>query len=201
MAILPVCSLLRAAHLVEGTISLVPFLPPVPVPAVFAVIPLMVVPVVAVVVPSLVSFISLSSILTAIVLKTIAGLDAHRGNKCDTRRTDTYLCIRCMSFSSARDPHIGIPVSSDCTLLASSSMFNTDHCIDRLGLLPKSTTSISGCSGTHFPPSRLCGGIVCPRKRARGRTGRYGSPGFISAASAAESRSWCGSVRKTPVCS
>jgi hypothetical protein len=32
---------------------------------------------------------------------------------------------------------------------------------------------------------RLCGGIVCPRKRARGRTGRYGSPGFISAAAAA----------------
>jgi hypothetical protein len=54
VATLPVCSLLRAAHIVEGTISLMPFLPPVPVPAVFAVIPLMVVPVV--VVPSLVSF-------------------------------------------------------------------------------------------------------------------------------------------------
>ena len=85
VAILPVCSLLRAPYLVEGTISLVPFLPPVPVPAVFAIIPLMVVPVVAVVVPSLVSFIALSSILTAIVLKIITGLDAYRGNKCDTQ--------------------------------------------------------------------------------------------------------------------
>ena len=85
VAILPVCSLLRAPHLVEGTISLMSFLPPVPVPSVFAVIPSMVVPVVAVVVPSLVSFIALSGILTAIVSKIVSGLDPRRGNKCHTQ--------------------------------------------------------------------------------------------------------------------
>jgi hypothetical protein len=85
VAILPVCSLLRAPYLVEGTISLMPFLPPVPVPAIFPVIPLMVVPMVAVVVPPLVSFVSLSGILTAIVSKIVSGLDPRRGNKCHTQ--------------------------------------------------------------------------------------------------------------------
>ena len=85
VAKLPVCSLLRTPYLVEGTISLMPFLPPVPVPAVFAVIPLMVVPVVAVVVSPLVSFVPLSGILTAIVSKIVAGLDPRRGNKCHTQ--------------------------------------------------------------------------------------------------------------------
>jgi hypothetical protein len=86
VAILPVCSLLRTPYLVERTISLMPFLPPVPVPAVFAVIPLMVVPVVAVVVPPLVSFVPLSGILTAIVSKIVAGLNPHRRNKCHTQK-------------------------------------------------------------------------------------------------------------------
>jgi hypothetical protein len=85
VAIFPVCSLMRALQLVEGTISLMPFRPPVPVPAVFAGIPLMVVPVVAVVVPPLVSFVPLSGILTAIVSKIVAGLDTHRGSKCHTQ--------------------------------------------------------------------------------------------------------------------
>jgi hypothetical protein len=85
VAILPVCSLLRAPHLVEGTVRLMPFLPPVPVPAVFAVIPLMVVPVVAVVVPPLVSFIPFSGILTVVVSKIVACLDFHRGSKCHTQ--------------------------------------------------------------------------------------------------------------------
>ena len=85
VAILPVCSLLRAPQLVEGTIGIMPFLSPVPVPAVFPVIPLMVVPVVAVVVSPLVSFVPLSGILTAIVSKIVAGLDTHRGSKCHTQ--------------------------------------------------------------------------------------------------------------------
>jgi hypothetical protein len=85
VAILPVCSLLRAPQLVEGTIGIMPFLSPVPVPAVFPVIPLMVVPVVAVVVPPLVSFVPLSGILTTVVSKIVAGLDPHWGNKCHTQ--------------------------------------------------------------------------------------------------------------------
>jgi hypothetical protein len=85
VAILPVCSLLRTPYLVEGTISLMPFLPPVPVPAVFAVIPSMVVPVVAVVIPPLVSFVPLSGILTAVVSKIVAGLDPRLSNKCHTQ--------------------------------------------------------------------------------------------------------------------
>jgi hypothetical protein len=85
VAILPICSLLRAPHLVEGTIGFVSFLSPVPVPAVFPVIPSMVVPVVAVVVPPVVSFVPFSGILTAVVSKIVAGLDPHRGNKCHTQ--------------------------------------------------------------------------------------------------------------------
>jgi hypothetical protein len=85
VAILPVCSLLRVPHLVEGAISLVPFLPPVPVPPVFAVIPSMVVPVVAVVVPPLVSFVPFSGILTSVVSNIVSGLDPDRGNKCHTQ--------------------------------------------------------------------------------------------------------------------
>jgi hypothetical protein len=82
VAILPVCSLLRVPYLVEGAISLVFFLAPMPVPAVFAVIPSMVVPVVAVVVPPLISFVSLPGILTAVVSKIVAGLDPYRCKKC-----------------------------------------------------------------------------------------------------------------------
>jgi len=82
VAILPVCSLLRPLQLVEGTINLVSFRSPVPVPAVFAVIPSMVVPVVAVVVPSLVP---LSGVLTAVVSKIVAGLDPRWGNKGHTQ--------------------------------------------------------------------------------------------------------------------
>ena len=85
VAILPVCSLLRVVNLVEGTISLVPFLSPSPVPAVFPVIPLMVVPVIAIVISPLVSFVPLSSILKAVVSKIVASLDSHRGNKCHTQ--------------------------------------------------------------------------------------------------------------------
>jgi len=81
VAILPVCSLLRAPYHVEGAISLVSFLPPMPVSAVFAVIPSMVVPVVAIVVPPLISFL-LPGILTAVVSKIVAGLDPHRCKKC-----------------------------------------------------------------------------------------------------------------------
>jgi hypothetical protein len=82
VAILPVCSLLRAPQLVEGAIGLMPFLSPMPVTAVFAVIPSMVIPTVAVVVPPVVSFVPLSGILTAIVSKLVARLDSHRVNKC-----------------------------------------------------------------------------------------------------------------------
>lgn len=81
VAILPVCSLLSPLQLVKGTINLMPFRSPVPVPAVFAVVPSMVVPVVAVVVPPLVSFVPLSGILTAVVSKVVACLEPHRGNK------------------------------------------------------------------------------------------------------------------------
>jgi hypothetical protein len=85
VAIFPVCSPARPLQFVEGTINLMPFLPPVPVPTVFPVIPLMVVPVVAVVVAPLVSFVPLSGILTAVVSKIVTGLDPHRGNKCHTQ--------------------------------------------------------------------------------------------------------------------
>jgi hypothetical protein len=85
VAILPVCSLLRAPHLVEGTINLMSFLPPVPIPAVFAVIPSMVVPVVAVVVPPVVSFVPFSGILTAVVSKIVSGLDPDWGYKCHSQ--------------------------------------------------------------------------------------------------------------------
>jgi hypothetical protein len=85
VTILPVCSLLGPFQLVKGTINLMPFRSPVPVPAVFAVIPSMVVPVAAVVVPPLVSFVPLSGVLTAVVSKIVAGLDTHWGNKCHTQ--------------------------------------------------------------------------------------------------------------------
>ena len=81
VAILPICSLPRALQPAEGTINLMPFFPPVPVPAIFAVIPLMVVSVVAVVIPPLGSLVPFAGILTAVVSKTVAGLNPYRGNK------------------------------------------------------------------------------------------------------------------------
>jgi hypothetical protein len=84
VAKLPVCSLLRSVKFVEGTISFMPFSPPAPVPAVFAVIPSMIVPVAPVVIPSLVPFVPLSGILTAVVSKIVAGLQPYRGNKSHT---------------------------------------------------------------------------------------------------------------------
>jgi hypothetical protein len=78
VAILPVCSLLRSVQFVEGAINFMPFSPPAPVPAVFAVIPSMIVPVVPVVIPPL------SGILTAVVSKIVAGLEPYRGNKSHT---------------------------------------------------------------------------------------------------------------------
>jgi hypothetical protein len=80
----PVRSLLRAVEFVEGTINFMPFSPPAPVPAVFAVIPPMIVPVVPVVIPSLVPFIPLSGISTAVVSKIVAGLEPYRGNESHT---------------------------------------------------------------------------------------------------------------------
>jgi hypothetical protein len=85
VAILPVCPLLGSVQFVEGTISFMPFSPPVPVPAVFAVVPSMIVPVVPIVIPPLISFVPLSGILTAVVSKIVAGLDPHRSNKCHTQ--------------------------------------------------------------------------------------------------------------------
>jgi hypothetical protein len=85
VAPLPVCSLLRTLYLVEGTISRMPFRPPLPVTGVFAGIPSMVVPVIAVVVPPLVSFIPLSGVLTSVVSRIVVGPDPHRGNKCRTQ--------------------------------------------------------------------------------------------------------------------
>jgi hypothetical protein len=85
VAPLPVGSLVGALYLVEGTISLMPFRPPLPVTAVFAVIPLMVVPVITVVVPPLVLFIPLSGVFTSIVSRIVVGPDPHRGNKCRTQ--------------------------------------------------------------------------------------------------------------------
>jgi hypothetical protein len=84
VAKLPVCSLLRSVKFVKGTISFMSFIPPGSVPAVFAVIPSMVVPVVPVVIPPLVPFVPLSSILTAVVSKIVAGLQPYRGNKSHT---------------------------------------------------------------------------------------------------------------------
>ena len=84
VAILPVCSLLRSVEFVKGAISFMPFSPPAPVPAVFAVIPSMIVPVVPVVIPPLVPFVPLSSVLTAVVSKSVAGLEPYRGNKSHT---------------------------------------------------------------------------------------------------------------------
>jgi hypothetical protein len=81
VAKLPVCSLLCSMELVEGTIDLVPFRPPGPVPAVFTVIPLMVVPVVVVIIPPLVSFVPFSGILTAVVSKIVACLEPDGANK------------------------------------------------------------------------------------------------------------------------
>jgi hypothetical protein len=78
VAILPVCSLLRSVEFVEGTISFMPFRPPAPVPAVFAVIPSVIVPVVPVVIPPL------SGVLTAVVSKIVAALEPYRGNKSQT---------------------------------------------------------------------------------------------------------------------
>jgi len=78
VAILPVCSLLRSVQFVEGAINFMPFSPPAPVPAVFAVIPSMIVPVVPVVIPPL------SGILTAVVSKIVAGLEPYRSNKSHT---------------------------------------------------------------------------------------------------------------------
>jgi hypothetical protein len=86
VAILPVCSLLLSVESVEGTIRFMPFSPPAPVPGVFVVIPSMIVPVVPVIIPPLVPFVSLSSILTAIVLKTVAGLESDRGNKSNSQK-------------------------------------------------------------------------------------------------------------------
>jgi len=85
VTIFPVCSLLRSVELVEGTISFMPFSPPAPVPAIFSVIPSMIVPVVPVVIPPLVPLVPLSGILTAVVSKIAAGLDAHRSDKCHTQ--------------------------------------------------------------------------------------------------------------------
>jgi hypothetical protein len=78
VAIPPVCSLLRSVEFVEGAINFMPFSPPAPVPAVFAAIPSMIVPVVLVVIPPL------SSVLTAVVSKIVAGLEPYRGNKSHT---------------------------------------------------------------------------------------------------------------------
>jgi hypothetical protein len=78
VAILPVCSLLLSVEFVEGAIDFMPFSPPPPVPAVFAVIPSMIVLVVPVVIPPL------SGILTAVVSKIVAGLEPYRGNKSHT---------------------------------------------------------------------------------------------------------------------
>jgi len=116
LAILPVCSLLRALQLVEGTINLMPFRPPVPVPAVFAIIPSMVVPLVAVVVPPLVYFVPLSGILTAVVSKIVAGLHPHRAISATPKRSEPrYLCIRCMLSPQPEISTIGVPADTDCT--------------------------------------------------------------------------------------
>jgi hypothetical protein len=85
VAPLPVCSLLRALYLVEGSISLMPrFPPPLSITALFAVIPLMVVFVIAVMIPPLMFFIPLSGVLFAVVVWIVVGQDPNRGNQ---RRT------------------------------------------------------------------------------------------------------------------
>src|SRR5579864_771774 len=99
VAPLPVCPLLSALYLVEGTISLMPFRPPLPVTSVFAVIPLMVVSVIAVVVPPLFFFIPLSGIFTSVVL-IVVGPDPHWGNKCRTQKKGAYISVHAMHVSS-----------------------------------------------------------------------------------------------------
>ena len=84
VSILPVSSLLFPVKFVEGTIKVMFFSPPAPVPAVFGVIPSMIIPVVAVVIPPVVPFVPLSGILTAVVPKIVSGLEPYW---CDKSRS------------------------------------------------------------------------------------------------------------------